>query len=82
MLVDAATLRLFQPVLDRAQPTRDGHGPAPDHHDHERVRREDVPVRAQALLGSMLFKGEDVSRQAALGLFWLIVATDARGFPG
>jgi TPR repeat protein len=33
--------------------------------------------RAQALLGSMLFKGEDVSRQAALGLFWLIVAKDA-----
>ena len=25
--------------------------------------------RAQALLGSMLFKGEEVSRQAALGLF-------------
>jgi uncharacterized protein len=35
--------------------------------------------RAQALLGSMLFKGEDVSRQAALGLFWLIVAKDAAG---
>jgi len=33
--------------------------------------------RAQALLGSMLFKGEQVSRQAALGLFWLIVAKDA-----
>ena len=33
--------------------------------------------RAQALLGGMLFKGEDVSRQAALGLFWLIVAKDA-----
>src|SRR5262249_49612288 len=33
--------------------------------------------RAQALLGSMLFKGEEVSRQAALGLFWLIVAKDA-----
>ena len=32
--------------------------------------------RAQALLGGMLFKGEDVSRQAALGLFWLIVAKD------
>ena len=31
----------------------------------------------QALLGSMLFKGEEVSRQAALGLFWLIVAKDA-----
>ncbi len=35
--------------------------------------------RAQALLGGMLFKGEDVSRQAALGLFWLIVAKDAAG---
>src|SRR5262249_27393251 len=35
--------------------------------------------RAQALLGSMLFKGEQVSLQAALGLFWLIVAKDAAG---
>jgi TPR repeat protein len=35
--------------------------------------------RAQALLGSMLFKGEQVSRQAARGLFWLIVAKDAAG---
>jgi TPR repeat protein len=35
--------------------------------------------RAQALLGSMLFKGDQVSRQAALGLFWLIVAKDAAG---
>ncbi len=32
--------------------------------------------RAQALLGSMLFRGEEVSRQPALGLFWLIVAKD------
>jgi exopolysaccharide production negative regulator len=32
--------------------------------------------RAQAVLGSMLFRGEEVSRQAALGLFWLIVAKD------
>ena len=32
--------------------------------------------RAQALLGELLFKGEEVSRQAALGLFWLIVAKD------
>ena len=35
--------------------------------------------RAQALLGSMLFKGEQVSRQAALGLFWLIIAKDGAG---
>jgi TPR repeat protein len=35
--------------------------------------------RAQALLGSMLFKGEQISRQAALGLFWLIVAKDSAG---
>jgi uncharacterized protein len=35
--------------------------------------------RAQALLGGMLFKGEEVSRQAAFGLFWLIVAKDAAG---
>jgi hypothetical protein len=33
--------------------------------------------RAQALLGSVLFKGEEGLRQAALGLFWLIVAKDA-----
>src|SRR5258707_3562838 len=33
--------------------------------------------RAQALLGTMLVKGDDGSRQAALGLFWLIVAKDA-----
>ena len=32
---------------------------------------------AQALLGSMLFRGKDVSRQAAMGLFWLTVAKDA-----
>ena len=35
--------------------------------------------RAQALLGNMLFKGEEVSRQAALGLFWLIIAKDGAG---
>ncbi len=35
--------------------------------------------RAQAMLGDMLFKGEDVQRQAALGLFWLIVAKDSAG---
>ena len=35
--------------------------------------------RAQALLGGMLFKGEEVSRQTALGLFWLIVAKDGAG---
>jgi exopolysaccharide production negative regulator len=32
---------------------------------------------AQALLGTVLFKGTDVSRQAAMGLFWLTVARDA-----
>ena len=32
--------------------------------------------RAQALLGEMLFKGDAVSRQAARGLFWLIIAKD------
>jgi TPR repeat protein len=35
--------------------------------------------RAQALLGEMLFKGDKVSRQAARGLFWLIVAKDGAG---
>jgi TPR repeat protein len=35
--------------------------------------------RAQALLGGMLFKGDQVSRQAALGLFWLIIAKDGAG---
>jgi uncharacterized protein len=37
--------------------------------------------RAQALLGTMLFRGQDVSRQAALGLFWLIVAKDGAAGP-
>jgi TPR repeat protein len=32
--------------------------------------------RAQALLGEMLSKGDGISRQAALGLFWLIMAKD------
>jgi len=35
--------------------------------------------RAQALLGGMLFKGDEISRQAALGLFWLIMAKDGAG---
>lgn len=35
--------------------------------------------RAQALLGGLLFKGQELSRQAALGLFWLIVAKDSAG---
>jgi TPR repeat protein len=35
--------------------------------------------QAQALLGAMLFKGEDLSRQAALGLFWLTLAKDGAG---
>jgi len=35
--------------------------------------------QAQALLGSMLFSGKEVSRQAALGLFWLTVAKDGAG---
>lgn len=36
---------------------------------------------AQALLGSILFKGEIVPRQAALGLMWLTLASDAAGAP-
>jgi hypothetical protein len=32
--------------------------------------------QAQALLGEMLFKGDDLARQAALGLFWLTLAKD------
>jgi len=35
--------------------------------------------QAQALLGTMLFKGDDLSRQAALGLFWLTLAKDGAG---
>ncbi|HEY7247355.1 MAG TPA: tetratricopeptide repeat protein [Xanthobacteraceae bacterium] len=35
--------------------------------------------RAQALLGEMLFKGDGISRHAARGLFWLIVAKDGAG---
>jgi hypothetical protein len=33
--------------------------------------------QAQALLGTMLFKGEAVTRQAARGLMWLTLARDA-----
>jgi TPR repeat protein len=33
--------------------------------------------RAQALLGSILFKGELVSRQGARGLMWLTLARDS-----
>jgi TPR repeat protein len=35
--------------------------------------------QAQALLGAMLFKGDDLARQAALGLFWLTLAKDGAG---
>jgi uncharacterized protein len=31
------------------------------------------------LLGEMLSKGDGISRQAALGLFWLIMAKDGAG---
>ena len=31
---------------------------------------------AQALLGSMLFKGQGVARQPAMGLAWLTIAKD------
>jgi TPR repeat protein len=37
--------------------------------------------QAQALLGTMLFKGDGLTRQAALGLFWLTLAKDGAG-PG
>ena len=33
-------------------------------------------TQAQALLGTMLFRGDGVSRQPALGLFWLTLAKD------
>jgi TPR repeat protein len=38
---------------------------------------------AQAMLGNMLFSGDDLPRQAALGLFWLTLAKDgvAKGSP-
>jgi uncharacterized protein len=35
--------------------------------------------QAQALLGTMLFKGDAVPRQAARGLMWLTLASDAAG---
>jgi TPR repeat protein len=44
-----------------------------------RLSAEKGDARAQALLGNMLFKGEEVSRQSALGLFWLILAKDGAG---
>jgi TPR repeat protein len=34
---------------------------------------------AQAMLGSVLFKGQGVQRQAAMGLAWLTIAKDAPG---
>jgi TPR repeat protein len=34
---------------------------------------------AQAVLGDMFFKGDDVARQAGLGLFWLTLAKDGAG---
>ena len=44
------------------------------------ARRQQGPVQAQALLGHMLFEGENVPRQAARGLMWLTLARDsARG---
>ena len=36
-------------------------------------------ARAQALLGSVMFKGEVVPRQAARGLMWLTLALDGAG---
>jgi TPR repeat protein len=33
---------------------------------------------AQAVLGSMLFKGDQVQRQGARGLMWLTLAAEAR----
>ena len=35
--------------------------------------------RAQAQLGGMLFRGDQIGRQAARGLFWLILAKDGVG---
>jgi len=37
--------------------------------------------QAQAVLGAMLFKGEDVPRQASRGLMWLTLARDAAPAP-
>jgi hypothetical protein len=37
--------------------------------------------QAQALLGAMLFRGDGVTRQAALGLFWLTLAKDGAAPP-
>jgi len=42
-----------------------------------RLAADNGQRNAQALLGAMLFKGKDVTRQAAMGLFWLTVAKDA-----
>ena len=38
--------------------------------------------QAQATLGAMLFAGKEVSRQAAMGLFWLTVAKDSADSAG
>ena len=44
-----------------------------------RLSAEKGDHRAQALLGGMLFKGDEVPRQAGRGLFWLILAKDGAG---
>jgi len=44
-----------------------------------RLSAEKGDHRAQALLGEMLFRGDQISRQAARGLFWLILAKDSAG---
>ena len=44
-----------------------------------RLSAEKGDHRAQALLGEMLFKGDEVPRQAGRGLFWLILAKDGAG---
>jgi uncharacterized protein len=44
-----------------------------------RLSAEKGDHRAQAMLGEMLFKGDEVPRQAGRGLFWLILAKDGAG---
>jgi TPR repeat protein len=44
-----------------------------------RLSAEKGDHRAQALLGEMLFKGDEVPQQAGRGLFWLILAKDGAG---
>src|ERR1700681_1368563 len=67
-----AQYNLGRLYLDRSGGVRDPRQAA----ERVGVAAKKRQYQAQALLGAMLFKGDDLSRQAALGLFWLTLAKD------